>query len=141
MFAGLGGWHAHDAEERAQLHRVAVLVDPHALGERVGVDDAVAHHAQRSVVGGLPAAGEAGAVRAGDELADVDLQRHSGLRAPDRDRPRRGVAAVVRELAARPVRAGRVRLMAPARVERAEGHRVAGIDRQHGLELARVMSV
>ena len=103
VLAGLVGRHPHHAQERPQRDLVAeVRAAGHRRGvERVGVDDAVADHAEPLVERRLPAAREAGAPRARDHVADVDAQRHARARAADRDRAGERVAVASRSCSRR----------------------------------------
>jgi hypothetical protein len=72
------------------------------------------------------------------DLVDADRERVAGARASDLDRPRERVARV-ELLVARLEALARCEI--PAGVRNREAHRVAGLDGQHGLEVAREVAV
>ena len=140
MGAGLRRWHAHDSEERREVDLAPALVpaDSTIHVELPAKQDAVRDEPEPLVHRRRPGGRPAPAPAPWGDTVDRDLERLSGASATDLDRPDQrvtGVELLVARLELRP------RLDVPAGVERRERDRVPGVDREHGLEVAREVPV
>src|SRR4051794_32452302 len=96
------------------------------------------HHAEPPVEDAVPPAGRRPAVRAGPDGLYADFQRHAGLRSADENRAAEGVPTVSLRVGPRKLLRPAVRVQlfhSPARVQRAEDDRVAGVDGKDRLQL------
>src|SRR5262249_28130914 len=138
--AGLRRGHAHDAEERVEVDLAAALVatDAPLDVELPAEEDTVRDEPEPVVEWRRPVARRAPSPCPPHPAVDPDLEHLTGFRSPDLDRPDERVTVVELFVARLELDA---RLDVPAGVERRERDRVARVDRQHGLEVAREVSV
>ena len=148
MDAGLVGRHPEHAQERRQPH-----LAPRPVAAEAGVGVELPREDRRLALGhvepvvheGRPAAGNSQAEGADSHRVDPDLEHLPRAAPTNRDRPDQRVTGVelrvarLETLALRAV--GARRLEPPSRIERRESDRVAGVDLEHRLELAREMPV